>query len=139
MKRALILTAILALSLSGCLKDKSTMPEEQPADPNVAETTELNAPQQAYTEANARMHAGMGVIDADADIAFIQGMIPHHQGAVDMANIVLEHGDDEEAKELARNIIKAQEEEIAWMRNWLKERGLSEVEPVAVDHSAMGH
>ncbi len=100
----------------------------------------LNEAQKAYSRANNRMHKGMGIIDKDADIAFIQGMIPHHQGAVDMANIILEYGDDEEAKQLARNVIKAQEAEITWMKNWLKERDLKPIE-IAQDanHSAMGH
>jgi uncharacterized protein (DUF305 family) len=62
--------------------------------------------------------------DADAD--FIRGMIPHHQGAVDMANIILKYGDDEDAKKLARKIIKAQKGEIAWMQRWLKNRQIPE-------------
>ena len=45
-------------------------------------------------------------------------MIPHHQGAVDMAKIVLAFGKDPELRKLAENIVKAQEEEIAWMSSW---------------------
>ncbi len=79
---------------------------------------------QAYREANDRMHEGMmGDFTGDADVDFARGMIPHHQGAIDMANIVLEHGEDEAIHDLAREIIEAQEEEIAFLRNWLDERG----------------
>jgi uncharacterized protein (DUF305 family) len=46
-------------------------------------------------------------------------MIPHHQGAVDMAKIVLAFGKDLEVKKLAEGIIKAQEQEVAWMKEWL--------------------
>ncbi len=134
--RRFMMVSCGALALAAC-GETADVTKDKAADTAAAQ--KLNAPQKAYAEANKRMHAGMGTIDADADTAFIQGMIPHHQGAVDMARIVLEHGDNEEAKELARNIIKAQEEEMAWMRGWLKERGLSETGPATVDHEAMGH
>lgn len=79
---------------------------------------------QAYREANDRMHEGMMVgFTGDADVDFARGMIPHHQGAIDMANIVLEHGEDEDIRQLAQEIIAAQEEEIAFLRDWLEAHG----------------
>ena len=79
---------------------------------------------QAYREANDRMHQGMMVgFTGNADVDFARGMIPHHQGAIDMADIVLEHGEDEEIRQLAEEIIAAQEEEIAFLRNWLEAHG----------------
>lgn len=79
---------------------------------------------QAYREASERMHAGMSAqFTGDADIDFARGMIPHHRGAIDMANIVLEHGEDEEIRQLAREIIEAQEREIAFLARWLEEHG----------------
>jgi uncharacterized protein (DUF305 family) len=79
----------------------------------------------AYEAANARMHKDMAIkLTGDADVDFVRGMIPHHQGALDMAKIVLEHGKDPDLKKLAQDVIASQEKEITFMREWLKKKGL---------------
>jgi uncharacterized protein (DUF305 family) len=66
---------------------------------------------------NARMHAGMEVAPSgDVDQDFIQMMIPHHQGAIDMALVLLKHGRDERLRRLAQSIIVEQGQEITYMR-----------------------
>ena len=78
----------------------------------------------AYSKANAAMHTGMDItFTGNSDIDFAKGMIPHHQGAIDMAKIVLQYGKDAEIRTLAEGIVKAQEGEIAFMKAWLAKNG----------------
>lgn len=74
-----------------------------------------------YAPAMEKMHQEMMIAPTgDADVDFVMGMIPHHQGAIDMAKILLEKGDDPEIRALCEGIIAAQEKEIAFMNEWLK-------------------
>jgi uncharacterized protein (DUF305 family) len=74
----------------------------------------------AFAAANAKMHKDMDIVyTGNADVDFVRGMIAHHQGAIDMAKVELEHGKDEAIRTLAEDIIKAQEAEIKMMKEWL--------------------
>lgn len=78
----------------------------------------------AYKAANTKMHKDMDIaFTGDTDADFVRGMIPHHQGAIDMARVMLAHGKDPALKKLATSIIADQEKEIAMMRDWLKANG----------------
>lgn len=79
--------------------------------------------QKAAMEGMQKMDADMmqGMMKDDADVAFVCGMIAHHQGAIDMANVELKYGDNAWAKEMAQRVIDAQTKEIADMTAWLKD------------------
>lgn len=75
----------------------------------------------AYMDSMGKMHQAMsvGVQAKNADVGFAKGMIPHHEGAIDMAKIELQYGKDAEMKALAQKIIDAQQGEIKFMQQWL--------------------
>ena len=71
-----------------------------------------------------RMHQAMAVPSTgDPDRDFAAMMIPHHQGAIDMAQAELRFGNDERLRRLAQGIIVEQRQEIAVMQTILKEKG----------------
>lgn len=72
----------------------------------------------------------------DADVAFAQGMIPHHEQALTMAALAEAAGAGEPTARLAAEIEAAQEPEIALLRGWLQSWGRPTSMP-AMDHSAM--
>ena len=76
-------------------------------------------------EMSAQEMQMMGMTDPEAlankdpfDRAFIDAMIPHHQSAIEMAQVALEESDNLRIKELAGNIVTAQQREIEQMLQW---------------------
>src|SRR5215212_1702690 len=63
-----------------------------------------------------------------SDKAFIDAMVPHHQGAIEMARVALKNAEHEEIKELSRNIVSSQQAEIEELKSIKKEEfGTSQV------------
>ncbi|MEU1341078.1 DUF305 domain-containing protein [Streptomyces sp. NPDC005827] len=70
------------------------------------------------------------------DVSFAQGMIPHHQQALEMAQLAADRASSAQVKDLAARIEKAQDPEINTMTGWLKAWG-EDVPMAGMDHS--GH
>ncbi len=107
--------AMQQMMQGGMMQGMMALPDAARAGENLSDFT------RTYVDAMNAMHGPMmeGVMANDPDMAFVRGMIPHHQGAIDMAKIVQQYGDDPETREWAARIIEAQEGEIAEMQAWL--------------------
>ncbi|WP_229428684.1 DUF305 domain-containing protein [Microvirga pudoricolor] len=88
----------------------------------------MNDAQKGYMQAMMKMHGPMMAAHMikDSDVAFVCGMIAHHQGAIDMADVVLKTGDNAEAKKMAEKTKKEQGQEIAEMKDWLQKNAKKE-------------
>jgi uncharacterized protein (DUF305 family) len=116
MKKLLALSLVAVMGLGGMAyaQTHDTHGAKKAASANDSAATK------AYRTANNKMHEGMNLkFSNDADVDFIRGMIPHHQGAIDMAKVVLQYGKDAQTRKWAEDIIREQAREIAEMQDWL--------------------
>ncbi len=132
-KRAKLIAALGASGMAGVVLAALVLPIERPAASHesmgaahdhagavaMCSAADASGPT-FYSEmanVNARMHEGMEIAPSgDIDRDFMRMMIPHHQGAIDMALVLLKYGRDERLKRLAQSIIVEQGQEIAYMR-----------------------
>ncbi|MGN6319775.1 CopM family metallochaperone [Trinickia sp.] len=79
----------------------------------------------AFKAADERMMKAMqgSAYTGNADEDFVSHMIPHHQGAVDMAEVEAKYGKDPQLKRLAKRIIDSQRREIQFMKSWQEKHG----------------
>ena len=101
------------------------MQKMMPGAPGMMDTSSATSGSSAaYAAAMMKMQADMPMpYTGDADVDYARGMIPHHEGAIAMSNVVLQYGKNPEMKKFAEGVIKAQTAEIATLREWLAKNG----------------
>lgn len=111
------------ITLSAVAISNYAQANEQPhqAHMNMSMSTD-SAMQQELMQGMTQMNQDMMAAAQykDPDVAFAAGMLPHHIGAVKMAEVELKYGKDPEMRKLAEDIINAQQAEIEQMQKWLK-------------------
>ena len=119
MKQAVVLKFFLLSSAAIASAQQPTAPPMQMGGTNMQPKGDSGAASQAFNAAMMKMDQDMDITyTGDADKDFVAGMIPHHQGAVDMAKVELKYGKDPSLRKLARNIIASQERQIVTMKKW---------------------
>ena len=121
MRRRIVLTSILVTSIAGIAFAQSVHHGDPTSgQDNSADSTFASQMMQAMDRMNSGMAAARPTGDPDRDFAAM--MIPHHQGAIDMAKVELIYGRDPVLRRLAQGIIVEQQQEIELMERSLNER-----------------
>lgn len=127
LSHSLGLVAIASIATGALAACTATTNPETSASNSPVAVTPSSTPATPSTMHNMNnMHMGnmamdLGPADANFDLRFIDGMIPHHQGAVAMAKEAQQKSERPEIKKLADEIIKAQTKEIAELQTWRKQ------------------
>lgn len=106
--------SLLAIALTGALT--LTACSHQSSHSPTAETAQSSTPEMDHGMDHGSMN--LGPRNETFDLRFIDGMIPHHEGAVLMAQEALQKSNRSEIKQLAQQIIDAQEQEISELKSW---------------------
>lgn len=121
------LAAALLAALAACGGTTRAAPAAVPApvDPHAGHTAPADVPV-----------SNGGFAATEADIRFMSGMVGHHAQAIQVAQLAPTHGASPEVRRLAARIIGAQEDEIATMQQWLRDRGQPVPDAAHAHHGA---
>lgn len=116
--------ALSAMAFTASAQPAGAMPAEHSGMGQAADAS-ASASTKAFQQGGEKMMKDMDApYTGNADKDFVAHMIPHHQGAVSMAQVELKYGKDPEMRKMARDIIKAQQKEIAFMKKWQARHGV---------------
>ena len=105
---------------------------EAPAMPDMQGMQGMESTMQGMGDTQQAYMAGMmatqdemtqGIMAEDPDVAFACGMMAHHQAAINMAQVELDNGDNDQIKQMAQKIIEDQQREIDQFKEWLEAQG----------------
>lgn len=119
---------VLAAMLVGCA---TAPPARQPTRPAAFVAASDRSFAELMDESMSRMHHGMmeAPRTGEPDRDFVTQMIPHHQGAIDMAKALLLYGKDPALQRLAKEIIVDQQTEVQLMQAWLVDHPVQAAAP----------
>jgi uncharacterized protein (DUF305 family) len=128
--RLIAMVPVAAVALAVGVLVGTTIGQEQPAvhdmmgmQGSAAARGGAGPATQAFqTAMDEMMKAMMVPYTGDVDVDFARGMIAHHEGAIAMAEVELEHGKDARLRKLAEEIITAQDVEITFLKGWLAKK-----------------
>ncbi|MEP7214129.1 MAG: DUF305 domain-containing protein [Acidobacteriota bacterium] len=109
MKKQVVTIMLLMSAIAGCSGRSSNMTTINPSN------TDPTAMQHGD---HMNMPSSPNAADAPYDLQFLDTMIVHHKGAIDMARLAGSRAQHDELKQLARNIITSQQNEIEKMEDW---------------------
>jgi uncharacterized protein (DUF305 family) len=137
-KNSIIIVAIVAMvAIVGIVAFAINKDGQKMDDNMMGKTPSMQAAQADKGSAEYKQYATLK--GEEYDRMFMAGMIAHHQGAVDMANLALANAKHQEIKALAAAIVTSQSGEIKSMKDWQKAWSYpSSSGDMMMDHSSMG-
>lgn len=119
-RTSLLVAGCSALVLAAC-SPSAEPPANTEAEASAQTQEPMAMAQTPFSAAEAKMHeAMMSAMGADAGETWARKMIPHHQGALDMSEIVLRDTQDADIRRMAQKTIEMQPGDIAELRRWLE-------------------
>lgn len=132
MKKIVVVAVLAILVVGGGVADWKISGKDS-SEQNTSKSSQTNSSTKSAMQKQYEGYKG-----EDYDRMFLAGMMAHHQGAIDMANLALANAKHQEVKDMANAIVSAQTSEITQMKSWQTQWGYPSSSGADMqDHSAM--